>query len=219
MVRSHALGTLRDLVLADVDQHHAHRRAASPKDSPCSGRRGAGRRPKFFEHRALGNTMLDDPAEADRARDPRGRASVRARRHRGFGITIIEAQVIGTYGGADVDDPVLFSSSGALGAESHSKILWKRPSDIFMMLSLVKHVTFFRLNWRVCSERIADDLLGAGARDEPLSDSISSVRGLILDAQRTDPSSFSHAAVTRVHHRVSGSDERIIRTARATIFA
>ena len=44
-----------------------------------------------------------------------------------------------------------FSMSGYSSPIS-SKTLWKRPSVIFMMLSLVKQVTFFRLFRRAYSK-------------------------------------------------------------------
>jgi hypothetical protein len=51
---------------------------------------------------------------------------------------------IGQLGRTDVDDPVLVLDLRVLGAIS-SKTLWNRPSVSFMMLSLVKQVTFLRL--------------------------------------------------------------------------
>ncbi len=36
-------------------------------------------------------------------------------------------------------------SRSGYSAATSSNTLWKRPSVIFMMLSFVKHVTFFRL--------------------------------------------------------------------------
>ena len=46
-----------------------------------------------------------------------------------------------------------------------SKTLWKRPSVIFMMLSLVKQVTFLRMFVLGVFEGEAHDLLAARPRD------------------------------------------------------
>ena len=145
------MDALGDLGLADVHEHHhgAEQQARGVRQVLA----GAARRRAVdgLEHRAV-LADVGRAGEADRARDLRRDVgedvAVEVRHHddvEGLGR-------VGQLGRADVDDPVLLLDVRVLASPISSKTLWKRPSVIFMMLSLVKQVTFFRLFRRAYSK-------------------------------------------------------------------
>ena len=143
------MDALGDVGLADVHEHQnraVQQARGIGEVLTCAARRRAVNR---LEHRAV-IADVRRTRQADRAgdlrRDVGEHVAVKIRHHdhvEGFGR-------VGHLGGADVDDPVLVLDLGILGAIS-LKVRWKSPSVIFMMLSLVKHVTFLRLLARAYS--------------------------------------------------------------------